>query len=576
VKRGLPIVAVGAALALELAMTWRRWGDLVYDCGRELEVPRQLAAGRLLYADVRWYYGPLAPYLNAALYRLFGVRAGVLMAAGVVSAVAMSGIVYALARRLSTTLAATVAAVAFVGVCAFGHYYMNGAFTWALPYTYAATYGMLAAAASLLALVRYVQDGRPRDLDASVACLAVAVLSKVEATLPIVAAHAIFVGLAWRRVRLRPYLVAAVASIAVYAGFAAAMGTGRFGDVFRDVIASRAQSAFFVRHMGLDDLPHALSQIVASGLALGLAVAVTAGVARVAAGVRPETRLGWSLILTAAALAAVGYAALPLDVPFAVLPLVAAGMVVWLAWRWWRRPDERDGTLPHLLLWIFALGCLARMPLTASAYLYGFYLLPVPMTALVVVWFGSGPRLGRSPLGSWLVSAVGVGLFAGVLVAHVNAARAFYDRHTTLVDTPRGRIYLLDEVAGFPIGAIHAAAIARLAHFPPSTRVMAVPQGAGLAFFAGLPSWDGMHSFLPTEVSDDAADEALQLALEQDPPEVIVSLGIDLHEYGSRGFGRDYATRTAQWILANYERDTPNLPGQYAQILRGKDTPAPP
>ena len=56
---------------------------------------------------------------------------------------------------------------------------------------------------------------------------------------------------------------------------------------------------------------------------------------------------------------------------------------------------------------------------------------------------------------------------------------------------------------------------------------------------------------------------------------MIVSLGIDLREYGSRGFGLDYATATAEWILANYERDTLIPPGGYAQIFRRLGAPSP-
>src|ERR1041385_5087943 len=62
-------------------------------------------------------------------------HAGVLMAAGIVSAGAMVLVLYALARRLAGGLAATAVGVAFLYLCAFGHYYFNHIFTWVLPYT---------------------------------------------------------------------------------------------------------------------------------------------------------------------------------------------------------------------------------------------------------------------------------------------------------------------------------------------------------------------------------------------------------------------------------------------------------
>ncbi len=63
-------------------MSWREWGDLCVDTGRELDLPRRLAEGQLLYRDARYYYGPLPPYVNALLYRVFGVHLDVLVWAG--------------------------------------------------------------------------------------------------------------------------------------------------------------------------------------------------------------------------------------------------------------------------------------------------------------------------------------------------------------------------------------------------------------------------------------------------------------------------------------------------------------
>src|SRR5262249_1389503 len=139
----------------------------------------------------------------------------------------MALVVYFLALRLSDRLAATVVATAFLYLCAFGHYYFNGIFNWVMPYTYSATYGMLAAAASLLLLVRHVQDGRRGDLWLSVACLVLAALCKVEAVVPAAVTHALF--LATTRPRLAPYLAGAAVVLGVFAVFRIRVGS-RFVD----------------------------------------------------------------------------------------------------------------------------------------------------------------------------------------------------------------------------------------------------------------------------------------------------------------------------------------------------------
>jgi hypothetical protein len=69
----LPPLLVAATFVTAAAFTWRRLGSLLIDGGRELEVPRRVLAGDVLYRDVRYYWGPLAPHVNAVAYGIFGV-----------------------------------------------------------------------------------------------------------------------------------------------------------------------------------------------------------------------------------------------------------------------------------------------------------------------------------------------------------------------------------------------------------------------------------------------------------------------------------------------------------------------
>src|SRR5512138_2014039 len=61
----IPLALVGAAFAHGLATSWRKWGNLLVDGGRELELPRRLVEGGELYVTVRNLYGPLPAWINA-------------------------------------------------------------------------------------------------------------------------------------------------------------------------------------------------------------------------------------------------------------------------------------------------------------------------------------------------------------------------------------------------------------------------------------------------------------------------------------------------------------------------------
>jgi hypothetical protein len=60
-------------------LTWRKWGYLPVDSGREMYVPAAISEGKRLYFDLWYIYGPLIPYWHAALFRLFGIHLDVLL-----------------------------------------------------------------------------------------------------------------------------------------------------------------------------------------------------------------------------------------------------------------------------------------------------------------------------------------------------------------------------------------------------------------------------------------------------------------------------------------------------------------
>jgi len=62
--------------------------------------PLRLVRGEMLYSQVRHIYGPLSPYINATLYRLFGPSLGVLYGDGIVTAIMILALVYWLSRKV--------------------------------------------------------------------------------------------------------------------------------------------------------------------------------------------------------------------------------------------------------------------------------------------------------------------------------------------------------------------------------------------------------------------------------------------------------------------------------------------
>jgi hypothetical protein len=224
--------------------------------------------------------------------------------------------------------------------------------------------------------------------------------------------------------------------------------------------------------------------------------------------------------------------------------------------------------IPELMLWAAAAGCLARMPLAAGALHYGFYLLPLPLAAFVVWWFRTLPAwLGLDAVRARVHAGVGTALVLAIAARHAMTSRPLFAAHTIAVAAPRGRIWLLDSVGGYPLGRTYAETIRHLATYPPATRVLVVPTGAAMPFLAGLASAGDRTGYVPAELGT-AAEDRLLARLEAAPPDLVVSLRLDLREWGSRGFGVDYGRRTWTWVRAHYEPVATFGPEALVLVLR--------
>ena len=134
--------------AARVYATWATWGNLSVDSGREMYVPAMLAEGKMLYRDVWYGYGPLAPYWNGFLFRSFGAYLDVLYWAGSLAALGCAVLLFLTGKRLSSWLAGWTAG-AVILMQAFHAWH----FSFPLPYSFASVYGCRAACLFLWCVV---------------------------------------------------------------------------------------------------------------------------------------------------------------------------------------------------------------------------------------------------------------------------------------------------------------------------------------------------------------------------------------------------------------------------------------
>ncbi|HKV41827.1 MAG TPA: glycosyltransferase family 39 protein, partial [Blastocatellia bacterium] len=175
-RRDIPWLAlIAASFAGGLAFSWQRWGNPLVDCGREMNQPLRLIHGEMLYSSIRHIYGPLSPYINATLYRVFGASLGTLYADGIISALVIVLLVYWLSRHLMGRLGAAAASLSVTWLCTF-----KQAGNYILPYAYSALHGCLLGLITLALLVRFAELRKKRYLFAAGVAAGITILAKTE------------------------------------------------------------------------------------------------------------------------------------------------------------------------------------------------------------------------------------------------------------------------------------------------------------------------------------------------------------------------------------------------------------
>lgn len=133
-----------------LILTWRKWGYLPVDVGREMYVPAAMAEGKRLYFDLWYVYGPLIPFWHAALFRLFGIHFGILLAAGVSIVGVTATLLYSISRIFLPVWLSFAAVFAFLMQA-----FQLNIFNYVLPYSYPAAYGAMFSVLLVWLLLRH-------------------------------------------------------------------------------------------------------------------------------------------------------------------------------------------------------------------------------------------------------------------------------------------------------------------------------------------------------------------------------------------------------------------------------------
>lgn len=176
---GGPVLISLVFLALT-ALTWRKWADPLIDFGRELYVPWQLLAGKVLYRDIAYLNGPLSPYLNALWFKIFGVSLTTIIFANLTIIIGITSMIYVVIKKSCDSVTATLASIVFLCVFAFGHIAFVDNYNYVCPYSQELIHGIFLAFLVIILLGSAIRRPRVGYISLTGLCLGFIFLGKAE------------------------------------------------------------------------------------------------------------------------------------------------------------------------------------------------------------------------------------------------------------------------------------------------------------------------------------------------------------------------------------------------------------
>lgn len=559
-------IAAVAIIGLLLAwLTWNISGDIRVDAGRDPYTAQQINAGRRLFTDLSYLYGPLPPYLMAWEFTLLGESLNVVRACNLAILAIVLSMIYSLVRRLSDPLLAALGCSIFMVLFGFGQLTEMRNYNFLLPYTTSATCAFTLCIATVFCLSQAARSIPNRWSFLAWSALAGAAaglnfLVKPEFFL----ASTLTLAAGWTVIlfALRPGTRAAlsggacamiafiVAPLMVLAMIGARVP---WHDLWQGTIAGYRLASdprvtsmpLFRNGLGLADAETTLPECFSWFLRY-IAVLFPALVGSLC--LRPgSSKLNLAAAATFLVYLVTSIALIPDDSLVRMahgLPLVLLVAFLGATYAVKKRRD-----LSSAERWIFCFFCilmLLRMLLNARLYHYGFV---SASPAFLLLLLGGGCWLpgalnDRNRAGV-LVRFATIGLLIGVVWKHWQIEW----RNIQAVSIP-----LPGGFAGAgERGQITQQALAELsARAKPGDTLAVWPEGAGINFATKLPNPTPFELLNPLGIIRGGGEAVIADAYLRHRPTWIMLVQLNTSEAGQHPFGIAYATRLREMLLADY------------------------
>ena len=556
-----------------LFVSWRRWSLIILDFGRELYIPWKLSMGGVLYRDIYVdHYGPFSPYLNAFLFKMFGVNILTLAFFNMGVVIIITYCIYRFFRHTANSVTAMMTAATFLSIFAFKFPNYN----YITPYAYALTHGIALSFFSILAFCQYIKKQNTFRVVIIGLLIGTIFLTKLEVFFASMAAIGTGFIVLWhveqfslrKIIRVSAVLFSSfllpIVVFALYFSFFMPFQEALFSILtqYRQLFETAMTSnVFYLTSTGR----------IASSFYLGKILLVTGWylllfflvwfVARLVEKISSTYyRMIIMIVAGASALFLLHFMNdvpsnwLDIRIPFAFQVVVAVmgifcGITIWKS-----RKDKGKAlnALPMLVFIIFAFVILLKVMLRVTINVYGFAL---TMPAALVVVAGVVyyiPRLAaKNAQSTTFIRALSIIMVAMFLVMEIGVIIDTYLMRNYPIATDKEKIITFDAVLNIE-GPVIGETLKKINEtIKPNENFVVIPEGILLNYLTRRNSLSPYTSFLLGDLVMHHEDKMVE-RLSRRLPDYVILTDRGVGEWGFKKFGVDTGTKISEWVIKHY------------------------
>lgn len=555
---------------------WRKWGDIILDYSREIYIPWQLSCGKVLYRDIDYVNGPLAPYINTIWFKLSGVSINNLFIFNLIITFILTYIIYKIIIKVCDRITATLSCLMLLIIFAFS---FSPTYNFISPYDHNLTYGFFFSVLMIYYVFNY--QYRPQLIKIACAgfCLGLVFLTKAELFLAAIMTVIIAMTITQKVIKLQAHslhliIITLLGSMLVpvlfFLGYFSSQMpfnqalhaiVGNWYFIFNSPIT---KIKFYQILTGFDE---PVKNILLMLLSFIILIDIFTGgfiIEFIKNGRFKENKFGMlTIILVFGVLLFLLFFAKIEQVKYVILsisrglPLISLSTVALSCFLFRKSEDGVDKIKSaQLIIWsLFGFFLLGKIILNSTFRYYGFVLTIPAMLSIVMLTVWLVPKLLIEYFGKCLFfrtfAIIGLTIFLLVIFFYTDKRYSGKDQLVGkgsdifyVYDPPefKGRARLINQMVTYIETSI-----------PAQASLLVLPEGAMINYLTRRPSPIPLISFTPGEIAAFGETYILN-SLKEQSPDFILLVHRPTTEFGIGFFGTDpnYGKRIMDWVTNHY------------------------